>query len=439
MDWWKYVPQSELCNSTNKLFEEWVQRANAVSLICGFQDGIGIVIRNGHVINELRKHCGNQQIADFAWLTLRFSHIFTCYNSTDEHLLSVDQGWNQASIWFKQAITVFFVIVFVVGLIGNFLTVTVIYHTPTLQTHTNYFLASLATSDFFLIIFGIPYDLIYLWKKSTPPNLPGITVNQFTMVSILTIMALAAERFFAICHPFTLLYIGKQRVIQFIYTIWIAALFPSLYIGLQFKQVTADFCGYKRVLEDGTGRCDYVGTTILPFSITFETNFTITFVVPVVFIVYCYVRILRALSEMSHVTVTQIPLNSNSNANVGDASTYTQNTNPPKLCLHMKGNEPLRSQQAHKVVIKILVVSTATFFISYLPYHVERFIVYYKRKQCDDSHLCQILYSVTGLLLYFSAMLNPVFYNIMSLRFREAFLRWIKTTFSNKRYDSITV
>ena len=41
---------------------------------------------------------------------------------------------------------------------------------------------------------------------------------------------------------------------------------------------------------------------------------------------------------------------------------------------------------------------TAVFFVCYLPYHVERLIVQYTKKECDKSIFCLLLYPITGKL-----------------------------------------
>ncbi|KJH44239.1 7 transmembrane receptor [Dictyocaulus viviparus] len=266
----------------------------------------------------------------------------------------------------KSLLSFLFLLVGCIGLIGNVLTVLVIYKTTSLHSNTNYFLSSLAISDFCLIIVGVPFDLFHIWRKNRPPDIVGYcalmstSISLFTFASILTIVTLTAERFAAICYPFNHRAVfDKQRVMYLIYVIWLLAFFPSLYIGLQFKRVVPDFCGYNRQLNSKRGSCDYVTSQNAPFQYPFELTMVVTFVLPLIFIVYCYIR--------------------------------------------------------------ILVTVTTVFFLCYLPYHVERLIVQYTKQQCDSSIFCMLLYPITGLLQYISATLNPILYNLMSTRFRTAF------------------
>ncbi|KAK6759831.1 hypothetical protein RB195_021413 [Necator americanus] len=363
-------------------------------------------------VDVLKQYCHLDQVANFANLTLFI------YNSNSTATYS-EISDTSIPYTLKLLLSVLFILVGCIGFVGNVLTVLVIYKTASLHSHTNYFLASLAISDLCLIIVGVPFDLFHLWRKDRPPAITGYcafmstSISLFTFASILTIVSLTAERFVAICYPFShRALFDKRRVIYLIYLIWIIAFFPSLYIGLQFKRVVPDFCGYNRELDSQRGSCDYVTSQNIPFRYPFELTMVVTFVLPLIFIVYCYVRILATLNEMAAATRVHVPIgNTNS----------TDSAQPSILYVHTKNYAPPKSQQAQRMVIKMLSTVTAVFFVCYLPYHIERLIVQYTKQQCDSSMFCFLLYPVTGLLQYISATLNPIFYNLMSTRFRTAF------------------
>ncbi|VDK49686.1 unnamed protein product [Anisakis simplex] len=412
--------RAQMCAHADALIEDWIQKATSINILMSSQD-IAIVA-------TLKKaFVGNDQ---------------SCRSSAAQQ---------HQSLWGVYLLTFIFSTVFIIGLLGNLLTMAVIYCTPALHSHTNYFLSNLACSDFFLIIFGIPFDLISLWRNAKPPKLPAYceimstSISLFTYSSVLTIVALTAERFVAICYPFNMkILFNKRKVISVIYLSWIIAFIPSLYIGLQFKPVTPDFCGYNRELGDGIGKCDFVASEVIPFQFPFEVNMLLTFVIPVAFILYCYVRILSTLKELSHCTTVHIPI----------ATTYSESIrrdNTLSLHAHIRDSSLLASHQAQKVVIKMLahirfcgcqkdqfpVTVTAIFFLCYLPYHIDRLIVHYTREKCDKSSVCLMLYPVTGLLQYFSAAMNPILYNLMSTRFRNAFKGWFRKILRSTSYKSV--
>uniref|UniRef100_A0A1I7XVI6 G_PROTEIN_RECEP_F1_2 domain-containing protein n=1 Tax=Heterorhabditis bacteriophora TaxID=37862 RepID=A0A1I7XVI6_HETBA len=218
----------------------------------------------------------------------------------------------------------------------------------------------------------------------------------------------------------------------------------------KFKRVVPDFCGYNRELEVARGSCDYVTSQNVPFRYPFELTMVVTFVLPLIFIVYCYFRILATLNEMATATTVHIPIGSSN-------SDTSQVTSPSILYVHTKNYAPPKSQQAQKMVIKMLAkcnqstnkcletrvnysyLRLPVFFVCYLPYHLERLIVQYTKQQCDSSMFCLLLYPITGLLQYISATLNPVFYNLMSTRFRTAFNQLIKQIIPKREREYSTI
>uniref|UniRef100_A0AC35FPG6 G-protein coupled receptors family 1 profile domain-containing protein n=1 Tax=Panagrolaimus sp. PS1159 TaxID=55785 RepID=A0AC35FPG6_9BILA len=386
---------------------------------------------------ERRHLCKNPTVSEFAYIFTEIhwncpSVLYPSYTPTThptESELSSTPILNVNSADKIFLSTIFFV-VGIIGFLGNLMTAAVIYRTPKLQTQTNYFLASLAISDLLLIMVGVPFDLVSLWRESKAPAIIGYceststAISWFTFSSILVIMGLTAERLVAICYPFSLRsWFTKRTVIYVIITIWILSFFPSVYIGLQFKQVATDFCGKIHLVELGYGSCDFVGWN---FAYTFEVMLLLTFILPILFILYCYVRILKTLNIMTRNQTVHIPVaNQTSDSSVITTPTIKQNF----LHIHQRQCGPPMSEKAQKVVIKMLVTISVVFFICYLPYHVERLIVWYSNESCEQSIVCLLLYPITGLLQYISATLNPIIYNLMSYRFRTAFRLLLKRLF----------
>ncbi|PAV65922.1 hypothetical protein WR25_18548 [Diploscapter pachys] len=370
----------------------------------------GTTITGLHVFMQdrfdgLKPYCHRREVAEVANLTAFLFHYYGPDDQGSEEHVHI-------SIIAKIIFTIIFVLVACVGIVGNLLTALVIYKTSLLHSHTNYFLANLALSDLCLIVVGVPFDLIHLWMNSQPPPIPGYcsfmstAISLFTFASILTIVSLTVERYVAIVYPFShRSIVDRKRVMILIYSIWLIAFFPSLYIGMQFKRVVPDFCGYNRELGIARGSCDYV---------------TIT------------------LSEISVSTTVHTPVGTTNS----DSSQFQYHVSSATgtYTVHMKSsNSAPPSQQAQKMVIRMLVIVTSVFFICYLPYHIERMIVQHTKRQCDNSTLCLLLYPITGLLQYVSAMLNPIFYNLLSTRFRMAFNNLIKDFISksDKEYSTL--
>lgn len=69
------------------------------------------------------------------------------------------------------------------------------------------------------------------------------------------------------------------------------------------------------------------------------------------------------------------------------------------------------------------------FFICWAPFHIQRVYCEYSRDYSEYSlHIYTVVTYVSGVLYYMATAINPVLYNIMSIKFREAFKvssRWI--------------
>uniref|UniRef100_A0A0N5BAW5 G_PROTEIN_RECEP_F1_2 domain-containing protein n=1 Tax=Strongyloides papillosus TaxID=174720 RepID=A0A0N5BAW5_STREA len=476
-------------------------------------DGHYVINSKGHNVSayslgieELEKHCYDEKVANFAHLLkIAANTLGSSENCTEV----VDQELSKSTIFYIQLILSFiFIAVCIIGSIGNLLTVLVINKTKSLHNQTNYFLASLACSDLFLILIGVPFDLISIWHPRRHLNISyyceitSTSISLFTFASILVIVSLTAERFVAICYPLSLRSrFDKRMALNVIYGAWIIALIPSIYIGMQFKIVSKDFCGFNREIEfftdyniqqtendtEITSDEDIISKNdnSIINKYTFEIMLIVTFLMPVIFIFYCYVRILQTLSNITsyHVPVsakTSIASNGNfneSNGNKFTQSLYINNSknleqmplqsgtrksiphtcvlkssvnkhklnqkdssstiSTPYLTIHSGTDRILSNQRAQKVVMKMLITVTAVFFLCYLPYHIERLIVIHGGDFCDNSIWCRLLYPITGLLQYVSAMLNPFIYNLMSVRFRNGFRTIVRNMFGRVKGKQI--
>ena len=72
----------------------------------------------------------------------------------------------------------------------------------------------------------------------------------------------------------------------------------------------------------------------------------------------------------------------------------------------------------------IVVVVVVVFFICWAPFHAQRLLVIYLKREDWTPALVllqNVLYYISGVLYYVSAVVNPILYNIMSLKFRQAF------------------
>lgn len=129
-------------------------------------------------------------------------------------------------------LTVIFALLLITGCIGNICTAIVIAKPKNkyMHTATNYYLFSLAMSDFLFLILGLPQEMYTLWSRypyifgESFCIIRGYLSEASTYASILTISAFTMERYVAICHPLWAHTMSQlPRAITSIIIIWILA------------------------------------------------------------------------------------------------------------------------------------------------------------------------------------------------------------------------
>lgn len=88
-----------------------------------------------------------------------------CLNES-QHLEENDDQWPiRDSLGVVIPITVIYCLIFVTGVIGNIITCIVISRNKSMHTATNYYLFSLAISDFVLLVSSVPVEIFIIWYK----------------------------------------------------------------------------------------------------------------------------------------------------------------------------------------------------------------------------------------------------------------------------------
>lgn len=101
-------------------------------------------------------------------------------------------------------ITFIYMLIFITGVIGNISTCIVISKNKSLKTATNYYLFSLAVSDFLLLLSGVPQEMYMVWSKYPYVFgelfcvLRGLVAETSSNATVLTITAFTVERYVAV-------------------------------------------------------------------------------------------------------------------------------------------------------------------------------------------------------------------------------------------------
>ncbi|XP_020808796.1 pyrokinin-1 receptor [Drosophila serrata] len=292
------------------------------------------------------------------------------------------------------ALSVGYALIFVAGVLGNLITCVVISRNNFMHTATNFYLFNLAISDMILLCSGMPQDLYNLWHPHNYPFSDAICILESVLsetaanATVLTITAFTVERYIAICHPFRQHTMSKlSRAVKFIFAIWIAALLLALPQAIQFSVVVQD-------MGLGSGSSCTMKNDF--FAHVFAVSGFLFFGGPMTAICVLYVLIGVKLKRSRLLQAL------------------------PRRCYDVN-----RGISAQTRVIRMLVAVAVAFFICWAPFHAQRLMAVYGSSSGIESQWFNDVFSIldytSGVLYFLSTCINPLLYNIMSHKFREAF------------------
>ncbi|CAG0878548.1 unnamed protein product, partial [Darwinula stevensoni] len=305
-------------------------------------------------------------------------------------------------------VTILYILIFFTGVTGNLCTCFVIARNPHMRTATNYYLFNLAVSDLLFLVIGLPEELYLLWSRY--PYIfgemfcvvKGLVSETCTNASILIITAFTVERYIAICHPLKAATMSKlERATKIIIGIWIVAFCSAVPQVIPFEVRTAT-TDNGTVIPDFTA-CDVNQSYVTYSQVALQVSTLLFFIFPMVLISVLYIKLGWKLRHSGFRSI-QVECN-------GDVT----------------DNCPLSKTPRHSTdaVIKMLVAVVIAFFVCWAPYQAQRLLAIYGPSQNpnDESlrRAYQVLTSVSGVFYYLSATINPILYNILCSRFREAF------------------
>ncbi|NWY62004.1 GHSR protein, partial [Chionis minor] len=291
-------------------------------------------------------------------------------------------------------ITVACVLLFVIGIIGNLMTMLVVSRFRDMRTTTNFYLSSMAFSDL-LIFLCMPLDLFRLWQYR-PWNFGDLLCKLFQFISesctystILNITALSVERYVAICFPLRAkVIITKGKVKLVILFLWAVSFISAgpifVLVGVEHENGTNPL---------STNECRATEYAIRSGLLTIMVwTSSIFFFLPVFCLTVLYSLIGRKLWRRKR-------------QNIG-----------PNAVIRDKNN---------RQTVKMLVVVVFAFILCWLPFHVGRYLFSksFEAGSLEIVVISQYCNLVSFVLFYLSAAINPILYNIMSKKYRVAACR----------------
>ncbi|XP_011330030.1 growth hormone secretagogue receptor type 1 isoform X2 [Ooceraea biroi] len=263
-----------------------------------------------------------------------------------------------------------------------------------MKNSTNIFLVNLSIADLCVLVICTPTVLIEL--QAGPQVWPlgehmckAVPFVELTVAhaSVLTILAISFERYYAICEPLRAGYVcTKKRATLLCVLAWITAAMCTSPILLMVTYEVEEY-------DDGT----YIPTCTTPASSTWMTGFILTtilifFVIPMLLLIILYTVIARHL--MANPAISRGPANN--------------------------------LLKYRKQVVLMLGTVVLCFFLCLLPFKAFTLFVISVPPKIIVSLGIEGYYSLLyfcRLMLYLNSAINPILYNLMSSKFREGFLK----------------
>ncbi|XP_017764895.1 PREDICTED: growth hormone secretagogue receptor type 1 [Eufriesea mexicana] len=286
------------------------------------------------------------------------------------------------------------IVVMVLGIIGNLMVPIVVFRGKDMRNSTNIFLVNLSVADLCVLLICIPTILVEV--NSGPQVWPlgehmckAVPFVELTVAhaSVLTILAISFERYYAICEPLRVGYMcTKARATFLCLVAWMAAALCTSPILLM---VTYE----EEENADGTyiPTCNTVANTYWTKGFVLFT-IIVFFVIPLLILVVLYTVIARYL--MTNPTISR-----------------------------GSSNNLLKYR---KQVMLMLGTVVLCFFLCLLPFRaLTLWILAVPPTRIVNLGIeCYFtLLYFCRVMLYLNSAINPILYNLMSTKFREGFLR----------------
>nr|XP_021516976.1 neuromedin-U receptor 1 [Meriones unguiculatus] len=327
-------------------------------------------------------------------------------NLTDEALRLKYLGPQQTELLMPICAT--YLLIFVVGTLGNALTCTVILRHKAMNTPTNFYLFSLAVSDLLVLLVGLPLEL-YEMRHNYPFQLGAggcyfrtLLFETVCLASVLNVTALSVERYVAVVHPLQAKSVmTRTHVRRTVGAIWVLAVLFSLpntsLHGLQQLHVPC------RGLVPGSAVCTLVRPRAF-YNLVIQTTTLLFFGLPMLTITVLYLLIgLRLRRERKLLE----------EGAESRKATALQKRGPRRLQLR---------DRARRQVTKMLFALVVVFGICWAPFHADRLMWSLVSHWTEGLLLAfQFVHVVSGVFFYLGSAANPVLYSLMSSRFRETF------------------
>ncbi|XP_078716067.1 melanopsin-like isoform X2 [Lampetra fluviatilis] len=282
------------------------------------------------------------------------------------------------------------------GIIGNFLVIYVFCRSKSLRSPANIFIINLAFADFFMSITQTPIFFVTSLHKRWIFGEKGCELYAFCgalfgIASMITLVVIATDRYLVLTRPLASIgAMSKRRAMYITAAVWFYSLAWSL----------PPFFGWSAYVPEGlmtSCTWDYVTFTPAVRSYTMLL-FCFVFFIPLIVIIFCYVRIFVAIKNTNRAVKT-----------LGDAH---------------DSKESQKQQQrmnAEWKLAKIALIVILLYVVSWSPYSCVALVAW----AGYADMLTPYMNSVPAIIAKASAIHNPIVYAITHPKYRQAIGKYV--------------
>ncbi|XP_033624976.1 neuromedin-U receptor 2-like [Asterias rubens] len=303
-------------------------------------------------------------------------------------------------------VTVAMPLIFSIGVMGNFAVIAVFIRVRSMRTVTNHYLVSLAIADLTFLVLSVPqFWVMYV----TSPIIADYRVLQTgyckmsiyltessIIASCFTVILVTFERYVAICWPHKFKELStKPRAVLLCALVWLFALgykIPALCFSAAIKTpIVWLISAPKEDYPDSMYVCNFCYPRTSDTCKVFQKSLTLDqilllMVIPITMVMYSL--IVLQLQKLAKSTM-------------------------------IRGSGSSSSTRMKKQVVRMLIVTITLFVICMTPFRILNLFSIYEFSLPPNSQW--VLVNVGRIMLYTNCSVNPIIYNIMSDRYRQAF------------------
>ncbi|EDO47535.1 predicted protein, partial [Nematostella vectensis] len=285
-----------------------------------------------------------------------------------------------------------------IAFFGNAIVIHIVATRAYMKTTFNFLIVNMAIADLLVSVMVMPLQFLYYGQQWISDWIGSVTCKWVNFsgtlsitASIIALVAISLDRYFAIIHPFKHLPIirNTKLITSFIWIV--SALFNVLYLVLfevnlgRKSGVWECHMNWNTISRDGKEQFEFARTY-------FMATLILLYIVPLVVIGTLYVLIGRKLWSRKIPGVTT-------------------------------ANVKRYAETSKRKVLRMLIIVVVVFALCWLPAHIMHIIIYYH----SDIYFqivqnTPIVESIVFFLCHANSAINPILYVVLNKKFQREFI-----------------